>query len=40
MKSRFHPEVDEKGEPKWMYEKGFSLAKWWQGVLQEEKTYS
>ncbi len=40
MKSRFHPDVDEKGEPKWMYEKGFSLAKWWQGVLQEEKTYS
>ena len=40
MKSRFHPEADEKGEPKWMYEKGFSLAKWWQGVLQEEKTYS
>ena len=27
-------------EPKWMNEKGFSLAKWWQGVLQEEKTYS
>ena len=26
--------------PKWMNEKGFSLAKWWQGVLQEEKTYS
>ncbi len=25
---------------KWMNEKGFSLAKWWQGVLQEEKTYS
>ncbi len=23
-----------------MNEKGFSLAKWWQGVLQEEKTYS
>ena len=27
-------------EPKWMNEKGFSLAKWYQGVLQEEKTYS
>jgi formate dehydrogenase major subunit len=27
-------------EPKWMHEKGFSLAKWWQGVLQEEKTHS
>ncbi len=27
-------------EPKWMNAKGFSLAKWWQGVLQEEKTYS
>ena len=26
--------------PKWMNEKGFSLSKWWQGVLQEEKTYS
>ena len=26
--------------PKWMNKKGFSLAKWWQGVLQEEKTYS
>jgi len=26
--------------PKWMNAKGFSLAKWWQGVLQEEKTYS
>lgn len=26
--------------PKWMNEKGFTLAKWWQGVLQEEKTYS
>jgi len=25
---------------KWMNEKGFSLAKWYQGVLQEEKTYS
>ena len=24
----------------WMNAKGFSLAKWWQGVLQEEKTYS
>ncbi|MPB59885.1 formate dehydrogenase, partial [Campylobacter fetus] len=24
----------------WMHEKGFSLAKWWQGVLHEEKTYS
>ena len=24
----------------WMHEKGFSLAKWWQGVLQEEKTHS
>ncbi|PHO16821.1 formate dehydrogenase, partial [Malaciobacter molluscorum LMG 25693] len=33
MKGRFH-------SPKWMNEKGFSLAKWWQGVLQEEKTYS
>lgn len=27
-------------EKKWMHEKGFSLAKWWQGVLQEEKTHS
>ncbi len=27
-------------EPKWMNEKGFSLSKWWQGVLQEEKTFS
>jgi formate dehydrogenase major subunit len=27
-------------EKKWMNEKGFSLAKWYQGVLQEEKTYS
>ena len=26
--------------PKWMHEKGFSLSKWWQGVLQEEKTHS
>jgi formate dehydrogenase major subunit len=26
--------------PEWMNAKGFSLAKWWQGVLQEEKTYS
>jgi formate dehydrogenase major subunit len=26
--------------PEWMQEKGFSLAKWWQGVLQEEQTYS
>jgi formate dehydrogenase major subunit len=26
--------------PEWMEAKGFSLAKWWQGVLQEEKTYS
>ncbi len=26
--------------PEWMQAKGFSLAKWWQGVLQEEKTYS
>ncbi len=26
--------------PEWMHKKGFSLAKWWQGVLQEEKTYS
>jgi len=25
---------------KWMHTKGFTLAKWWQGVLQEEKTYS
>ncbi|RXJ83515.1 formate dehydrogenase subunit alpha [Arcobacter sp. CECT 8985] len=33
MQGRFH-------SPKWMNEKGFSLAKWWQGVLQEEKTYS
>ncbi|PIE73321.1 MAG: formate dehydrogenase [Deltaproteobacteria bacterium] len=24
----------------WMETKGFSLAKWWQGVLQKEKTYS
>jgi len=24
----------------WMEAKGFSLSKWWQGVLQEEKTYS
>ena len=27
-------------DKKWMNEKGFSLAKWYQGVLQEEKTYS
>ena len=27
-------------DKKWMNEPGFSLAKWWQGVLQEEKTYS
>ena len=27
-------------EKKWMNEKGFSLSKWWQGVLQEEKTHS
>lgn len=27
-------------DKKWMHEKGFSLAKWWQGVLQEEKTHS
>lgn len=33
LQKRFH-------SPKWMHEKGFSLAKWWQGVLQEEKTYS
>ncbi len=33
LQGRFH-------SPKWMHEKGFSLAKWWQGVLQEEKTYS
>ena len=33
LQGRFH-------SPKWMNEKGFSLAKWWQGVLQEEKTYS
>ncbi len=33
LQKRFH-------SPKWMNEKGFSLAKWWQGVLQEEKTYS
>ena len=26
--------------PEWMQAKGFSVAKWWQGVLQEEKTYS
>lgn len=26
--------------PEWMNAKGFSLSKWWQGVLQEEKTYS
>ncbi len=26
--------------PEWMLAKGFSLAKWWQGVLQEETTYS
>ncbi|MCB2215631.1 MAG: formate dehydrogenase subunit alpha [Desulfobulbaceae bacterium] len=26
--------------PEWMQAKGFSLAKWWQGVLQEETTYS
>ena len=26
--------------PEWMQAKGFSLSKWWQGVLQEEKTYS
>jgi formate dehydrogenase major subunit len=25
---------------KWMHTKGFTLAKWWQGVLQEEKIYS
>ena len=40
MQSRFHPEIDESGNRKWMHEKGFSLSKWWQGVLQEEKTYS
>ncbi|HIP36154.1 MAG TPA: formate dehydrogenase [Crocinitomix sp.] len=27
-------------DKKWMHTKGFSLAKWWQGVLQEEKIYS
>jgi len=27
-------------EPKWMNEKGYSLSQWWQGVLQEVKTYS
>jgi len=27
-------------DKKWMHTKGFTLAKWWQGVLQEEKTYS
>jgi len=40
LQSRFHPELDDKGEHKWMHAKGFSLAKWWQGVIQEEKTYS
>ncbi|NCD12771.1 MAG: formate dehydrogenase [Epsilonproteobacteria bacterium] len=40
LQSRFHPELDAKGEHKWMHAKGFSLAKWWQGVLQEEKTTS
>lgn len=25
---------------KWMHTKGFTLAKWWQGVLQEEKIHS
>jgi len=39
MQDRFHPEVEE-DKRKWMHEKGFSLSKWWQGVLQEEKTYS
>ena len=33
MNSRFYAK-------EWMHEKGFSLAKWWQGVLQEEKTHS
>lgn len=33
MNSRFYSK-------EWMHEKGFSLAKWWQGVLQEEKTHS
>ena len=40
MQNRFHSEIDESGNRKWMHEKGFSLSKWWQGVLQEEKTYS
>ena len=40
LQNRFHPELDDKGERKWMHAKGFSLAKWWQGVLQEEKTTS
>ncbi|WP_041963848.1 molybdopterin-dependent oxidoreductase, partial [Sulfurospirillum cavolei] len=40
IQNRFHPDLDEKGERKWMHAKGFSLAKWWQGVLQEEKTTS
>ena len=40
LQNRFHPELDDKGEHKWMHAKGFSLAKWWQGVLQEEKTTS
>ncbi len=40
MQNRFHPEIDDKGNRKWMHEKGFSLSKWWQGVLQEEKTHS
>jgi formate dehydrogenase major subunit len=31
---------DRFAAPEWMNAKGFSLAKWWQGVLQEEQTYS
>ena len=36
----FHVDPNAEKEITWRNEKGYSLSKWWQGVLKEEKTYS
>ena len=39
-KQYFHHDTNNPEDRNWRNEKGFSLAKWWQGVLKEEKTYT
>ena len=39
-KEYYHHNAENPEEKNWKNQKGFSLSKWWQGVLKEEKTFS